>query len=92
MIDIWWQYNNNHFSYMFDILLFQMHFLLQKLWYFDSKLTEFGPINRNSALDSSNGLLLHKLQAIAWTNDMGQVTKLRPSCYMVLLSIDSKTR
>ena len=44
-----WQYNNNHFSYMFDILPFQMHFLLQKLLYFDSKLTEFGPINRKSA-------------------------------------------
>ena len=32
------------------------------------------------------------LSLINWNHDMGQVTKMQLSCYLVLLSVDSKTR
>ena len=49
MIERWWQYNNNNFRLYVWYLAISNAFPSQKLLYFDSKLTEFGPIDRKSA-------------------------------------------
>ena len=63
------------------------------------KFVPEGSIANKIIIGSGDGLVPNRQQAIIWTNDdqdqwrhMGQVTKLWLSCYLVLLSIDSKSR
>ena len=63
------------------------------------KFVPRGPMTRYYvSIGSGNGLAVNSWRAITWTNGdcsrmhMGQVMEVRLSCYLVLLSNDSKTR